>query len=215
MIGDAPQSRPWRDAAIGALVGLAAYFALGFNHVLPAHKLDWLFSPTDQNPYYGPATYYLGWNWLFRHTPWSWPIGTNRDYGMEFGASIVYSRFNSSNASISYTSRFHRGSCRIFSMWGFGFWVCYLLQGMFAMLIASRLRGHRLLPKILICNFFRQWCRPFCSGERSKSQYAPSGIGWILWAIYLYLRERRRRIRWVWLAIGSFDGDDEFTACCQ
>ncbi len=163
---------------------------------MPAHKLDWLFSPTDQNPYYDPATYYLGWNY-FRHAPWSWPIGMNRDYGMEFGASIVYS--DSIPVMAFLFKPFSPWLMPHFQYVGLWILICYLLQGMFAMLIASRLAS-RLLPKILITAFFV--VSPVLL-ERSKSQYAHIGHWLILWAIYLYLRERRGRIRWVWTALAA------------
>lgn len=36
------------------------------------------------------ATHILGW-WFFRNSPWSFPLGANPAYGLEFGSSIFYS----------------------------------------------------------------------------------------------------------------------------
>src|SRR4051812_17235623 len=80
----------WTDASIGAGVGLVAWFALGFHRLLSPSYLAWIFHFTDDNWYYDPGTTFMGWH-FFRHAPWTWPLGMNPAYGLEFASSIIYS----------------------------------------------------------------------------------------------------------------------------
>jgi hypothetical protein len=179
------------ECGIGCLLGLITYFALGFNHLLAFHKIGWIFSFSVKEPYWDPATYFLGWNY-FRHAPWGWPPGANPSYGMEFGASIAFADAIPIMAFI----------CKPFSHWlgdnfqYIGLWIliCCLLQGLFGMLVASRIVD-RLVPKILIAGFF---LAPVAMLDQTWNQYSKMGHWLVLWGLYLCLSERRGRIRWVW-----------------
>ncbi len=183
-----------RDFAVGALAGLVAYFALGFDHVFRPHYIGWLFFFTGKEPYYDPTTYFLGWHY-FRHAPWTLPIGLNRDYGMEFGGSIVYS---DSTPILAFLFKpFARWMAPVYQYQGIWILICFLLQGAFASLLASRFVRH-IASKILIAGFFV--LSPLML-ERAWTEYAHMGQWLLLWAIYLYLGERRRPVRWVWAVL--------------
>ncbi len=181
----------WLCFLLGSLVGLGGYFALGFDHTFKPHHIDWIFHFTEKEPYYDPGTYFLGWNY-FRHTPWALPPGKNKDYGMEFGGAIVYSDSVPLMAFI--LKPFSNSLGPIFQYQGIWILVCFLLQGAFASLLASRFVRY-LGPNLLIAAFFV--LSPILI-ERGWNQYAHMGQWLLLWSLYLYLRDRQHSIRWMW-----------------
>lgn len=59
------------------------YLVVGLGPLDP-QNLSWIFGRFD------PPKDYLGWA-FYRNTPWGFPIGSNPDYGIDIGSSIVYS----------------------------------------------------------------------------------------------------------------------------
>lgn len=182
----------WLLFLIGGLLGLGPYFAIGFNLTLRPHHIDWLLHFTDKEPYWDPGTYFLGWHY-FRHAPWTLPPGANPDYGMEFGGAIVYSDSVSVMAFI--LKPFTRYLGPVFQYQGIWILLCFLLQGAFGSLLASRFVRY-LVPNLLIAAFFV--ISPVLL-ERGWNQYAHMGQFLLLWALYLYLGDRRGEIRWAWV----------------
>jgi hypothetical protein len=180
-------------ALLGAAIGLAAYFMLGFNHLLAVHHIAWMLAPTVDHPYYDPGTMFLGWHFL-RHASWKWPLTLDRSYGLELGSSVVFSD------SIPLLAVFFK----IFSPWlgpvfqYTGIWLlaCFLLQGMFGALL-----GWRIAPNwsatAIIAAFLA--LSPVML-ERSGCEYSLVGHWIVLWGLYLCLTPRTTNIRWVWLA---------------
>lgn len=70
----------WAEAC---LVGVAGFLLVVGTRVLQPTNIRWLV--TDD-----PCQCFLGWA-FFRHTPWSFPIGLNPDFGLEIGNAIFYS----------------------------------------------------------------------------------------------------------------------------
>lgn len=67
-----------------ALVGLAGFLLAVGPYVLDPTNTSWLRDEGDS------MQHYLGWA-FFRHGPWTWPLGLNPNFGLELGASILYS----------------------------------------------------------------------------------------------------------------------------
>jgi hypothetical protein len=180
-------------ASLGAMIGLGAFFLLGFNQLVPVHHAGWLLGPTKADPYYDTGTTFLGWH-FFRHAPWKWPLTLNHSYGLEFGSSVVYSD------SIPLLAVFFK----IFSPWlgpvfqYVGLWVlvCFVLQGMFGALLGSRVLAGWVGP-LIVSAFFA--LSPVML-ERAWTEYPEMGHWIILWGLYLCLTPRNSGIRWAWLA---------------
>ncbi|HUB26097.1 MAG TPA: DUF6311 domain-containing protein [Tepidisphaeraceae bacterium] len=194
-----PDASRWRNPTTilcGVLAGLIGWFALGFNHVLPPHYVGWILAQTEGrvNWYADPGTSYAGWQY-FRRAPWQIPLGTNRDYGLEFGSSLIYSDsipllaflFKPLNPWLGTDFQYE------------GFWIlaCFLSQGVLAALLASKII--RQPPAILmIAAFFT--LAPVMQ-DMGWIDYSLMAHAFILWGIYLYFTPRRpERVRWAWIA---------------
>ncbi len=70
----------WAEAC---LVGVAGFLLVVGARVLQPTNIRWLV--TDD-----PCQFFLGWA-FFRHTPWSFPLGANPNFGLELGNAILYS----------------------------------------------------------------------------------------------------------------------------
>jgi hypothetical protein len=65
------------------LLGLIGFLVAVGPYVLDPTNTTWLRDEGDA------MQHYLGWA-FFRHGPWTWPLGLNPNYGLELGASILY-----------------------------------------------------------------------------------------------------------------------------
>ncbi len=178
-------------AAIGALLGLLLFAWLaGFQIVVPS-SITWLLDSPD------PTTHYLGWS-FFRHDQWHLPLGLNPNYGLSSGSSIVYSDSIPLLALLFKPLSPWLGEP--FQYTGLWLLLCFILQGVFAMLLCGRIL-HRLLPQILAAGLFTI---PFIFLKRLDGHYALAGQWTILWALYLYFLPAqsipRPRVIWVLLA---------------
>ena len=180
---------------LGAIAGLAVFFSYGFDHCLSPRYIGWLLHDTQggpQNWYYDPGTSYVGWQY-FRHAPWQFPPGTNRAYGMEFASSIVFS-----DSCPVFSFLFKPFSHWLGSNFQYvGIWVltCFLMQGIFGALLASKVvRG--ALPTFLVAAFFA--FSPVLQ-ERAWTEYFEMAHWLVLWGIYLYFTERSGPLRWEWI----------------
>src|SRR6185312_11219417 len=72
------------DGLVAVVVGGVAFFAIVGPQVLDVTNMLWLAQGQDG------YTHYLGWE-FFRRSPWTWPLGLNPDYGMQFSSSILFS----------------------------------------------------------------------------------------------------------------------------
>jgi hypothetical protein len=64
------------------LIGIMTFFTIAGPRFLDPTNIAWLVGGD-------PLQHYLGWA-FFRHSPWTWPIGLNPAYGMDFSNSIVF-----------------------------------------------------------------------------------------------------------------------------
>lgn len=63
-------------------IGLIAFFVIAGPQFLSPTNVAWLVGGD-------PLQHYLGWA-FYRNSPWTWPVGLNPLYGMEFSNSIVF-----------------------------------------------------------------------------------------------------------------------------
>ena len=147
------------SAGIGALLGLLLFAGLaGFQIVNPSH-ISWLLDSPD------PTTHYLGWS-FFRHDPWHLPLGLNPNYGLSSGSSIVYSDSIPLLALLFKPLSPWLGEP--FQYTGLWLLLCFMMQGIFAMLLCGRF-VHRLLPQLLAAGLFMI---PFIFLKRLDGHYA-------------------------------------------
>jgi len=117
---------PWKGnniflAALPLIMGTAAFFLVVGPNALSPTNIAWL----DRGD---PANHYLGWL-FFRNSAWSFPVGLNPSYGLEFGNAIVYTDSNPLLAIL----------CKLFApllpdaFQYFGIWLlaCFVLQAWF------------------------------------------------------------------------------------
>jgi Family of unknown function (DUF6311) len=184
----------WAMVLIGIGIGVFAFFMLGYNHILPPGRVDWLLRPSLKDPYYDPSTEFMGWH-FFRRAPWTFPLGLNRNYGIEFGGSVVYS--DSIPLLAILFKPFSHWMGTNFQYIGIWILICFIMQGVFGALLAS-IFTKRIELKAIVAMFFA--LSPILL-ERGRTEYPLMGHWLLLWALYLYFRERTGRIRWVWLLI--------------
>lgn len=186
---EAKQKTPMTTAALGALLGLLLFSILvGFGVVRPSH-ISWLLDSPD------PMTHYLGWA-FFRHDAWHWPPGLNPNYGLATGSSIVYSDSIPLLALLfKPLSRWLGGPFQYTGLW---LLICFILQGIFAMLLAGRILTHRA-PQILAALLLML---PFVFLKRLDGHYALAGQWLVLAALNHYFRPTKGGgIWWIVLAI--------------
>lgn len=103
-------------------IGLIAFFIIAGPQFLSPTNVAWLVGGD-------PLQHYLGWA-FYRNSPWTWPLGLNPLYGMEFSNSIVFTDsipllaipFKAISHLLPYPFQY------------FGIWVllCFVLQSFFA-----------------------------------------------------------------------------------
>jgi hypothetical protein len=103
-------------------IGLIAFFVIAGPQFLSPTNVAWLVGGD-------PLQHYLGWA-FYRNSPWTWPLGLNPLYGMEFSNSIVFTDsipllaipFKAISHLLPYPFQY------------FGIWVllCFVLQSFFA-----------------------------------------------------------------------------------
>ena len=108
-------------------IGLTAFFVIAGPQFLSPTNVAWLVGGD-------PLQHYLGWA-FYRNSPWTWPVGLNPLYGMEFSNSIVFTDsipllaipFKAISQFLPYPFQY------------LGIWVllCFVLQSYFAFRLIS------------------------------------------------------------------------------
>lgn len=172
---------------IPVLVGLIGFLLVVGGSTLNFQNIGWLSK--------GDALFnYVGWE-LFRHSPWTNPIGLNPSYGLEFSSSIVYSD------SIPILAIFFK----IFSKWlgepfqYFGLWLllCFVMQAFFGYKL-SELISKNIWIQLSITIIFLFTPVMFF---RTNVHLALAGQFVILWAIYLNLKSGVSYWHWAFLVV--------------
>jgi hypothetical protein len=165
------------------LIGLIAFFIIRGPATLGPTSILWL----DQ---YDQAMHTLGW-WFFRDAPWGWPPGASPLYGLEIASGVGLS-----DSLPLFAFPFKLLSpwlSKTFQYWGYWHLLSFMLQAMFAALIAHELRLSR--PMALLAAILCVFQPAFLA--RLDVHMALSGHWTILAAIWLYLR-RDTLPAWAW-----------------
>ena len=72
------------DLLIAEFVGIASFLIVVGPNVLNVGNMLWLTQGSD------PFQHYIGWE-FFRRSAWTWPLGLNPQFGMQFSSSIIFS----------------------------------------------------------------------------------------------------------------------------
>jgi hypothetical protein len=170
------------------MVGLAAFFAIVGTRALDPTNIFWLRGGFD------PTQHYLGWA-IFREGPWTFPIGLNPNYGMEYSNAIVFS-----DSIPLFAFLF-----KLFSAWlpstfqYIGLWTlaCLVLQAWFAWKLIGLMSDSVWIRILATCIFVFSPPMMYRIGVHS----ALAGHFLILAALYLifFARDKNRLISWTLL----------------
>ena len=110
------------------MVGIIGFGLVVGYEILNPQNLSWIFGRFD------PPKDYLGWA-FYRITPWGFPIGSNPNYGIDIGSSIVYSD------SVPIMAIFFKLLSPLlgtpFQYFGIWLLICFVLQAWFSWKIIS------------------------------------------------------------------------------
>ena len=165
------------------LIGLIAFLIIRGPATLGPTSILWLGQ-------YDQAMHTLGW-WFFRDAPWGWPPGASPLYGLEIASGVGLS-----DSLPLFAFPFKLLSPwlpKTFQYWGYWHLLSFMLQALFAALIAHELRLSR--PMALIAALFCVFQPAFLA--RLDVHMALSGHWTILAAIWLYLRQKPLPV-WAW-----------------
>lgn len=132
---------------------------------------------------------YVGWE-VFRHAPWTMPLGLNPNYGLEFGSSIVYS--DSIPLLAIFFKLISAGLPEPFQFFGLWLCLCFILQTLFGYMLGSLITEDRHL-RILIGIIFLFSPVMFF---RANVHLALVGHFVLLWALYLNLNKSLNWFSW-------------------
>ena len=164
------------------LVGVIAFIIVRGIAPLDPTNILWL----DQRD---RAMHTLGW-WWFAMAPWGWPPGASPLNGLELANSVGLS---DSLPLFAFPFKLIAGWLpERFQYWGYWELLCFILQSLFAVLIAYQLKLSR--PMALIAAMFCVFQPAFLM--RLDVHMALAGHWTILAAIWLYLR--RPSPLWAW-----------------
>lgn len=175
--------------ALPLLLGLAAFLLVVGPRALYPDNVAWLASED-------PATHYLGWL-FFRQSPWTFPLGLNPGYGLEWAGSIVYS---DSNALLALLLKpFSAWLPPVFQYFGFWLLACFILQAWFAWKILGLVTDRAEL-RVLGTGFFL-----FSPPMLWRLQGHANLVGHflLLAGLYLALRPRQERRALCWGALAA------------
>jgi hypothetical protein len=124
-------------------MGVGVFFIVVGPRVLRFTNIAWL-GEGD------PAAHYLGWA-FFRNSPWTFPLGLNPAYGLQFSSSIL---FSDSNPLLAFIFK-PFSSLLPYPFQYFGLWIlaCFMLQAWFGWKLTALLSKDRFV-QVLCTGFF-------------------------------------------------------------
>ena len=131
-----------------------------------------------------PSQHYFGWV-FFRQQPWGIPPGVNPDFGINLGASIVYS--DSIPLLALFFKIFSAALPATFQYFGLWYWICFLLQALFAWLLIGEFTTNTFI-KFIGAIFF---CISPAFLSLLGITAALAGHFTILWVLFLILRKHQ------------------------
>lgn len=174
------------------IIGALAFLIVAGPLPLLVTNTNWLLAPD-------PSQRQLGWE-FFRHSPWTFPLGLNPNYGLEIGSSIVFSDSVPLLAlPFKVISPFLPDTFQYFGLW---ILACFILQAVFSWVIAGLLTD-RLILKVGICILLGVFALPMI--KRMGVHASIMSHFFILAAIYLNFNNpvRHRLIYWGALLVCS------------
>ncbi|MFJ7793358.1 DUF6311 domain-containing protein [Pseudomonas sp. NPDC096950] len=174
----------WALGLLPLLMGVVAFFIVIGPRALDPQNIAWL-EVGDT------ATHYLGWA-FFRHSPWTFPLGLNPDYGLELGNAIIFSDSNPLLALLF--KPFNAWLPETFQYFGIWLLACFVLQAWFAWKLVG-LATPNVALRLLGAGLFVFSPPMFL---RMGGHLSLSGHFLILAALYLALHPgvQKRRLAW-------------------
>jgi hypothetical protein len=149
---------------------------------LDVHNIAWLSK--------GDALFnFVGWE-LFRHGPWTNPIGLNPNYGLEFGSSIVYS--DSIPLLAIVFKLISPALPEPFQYFGLWLLICFVMQAIWGYKLGELLSGNKVLKSLIAVIFLFSPVMFF----RANIHLALVGHFVVLWALYLNLSKKINWVSW-------------------
>lgn len=176
----------WRNFT-PLVMGIIAFFMVVGWGILDPKNVSWLLADFDM------TLEYLGWA-FYRHSPWTFPIGLNPNFGLDISSSIIYS--NSMPLFAMVLKPFSSLLSEPFQFWGIWLLLCFVLQAYMSWLVIG----------LMTADF---WIRVFATGLLIFSPPMLSQIGFhnstvghfpIMAALYLVLRPNQSK-RLIWWAL--------------
>jgi hypothetical protein len=176
------------EAWLAILVGLVAFVSITGGKIICPEYVDWLMEGD-------PAQHWLGWQ-FFRHSPlFQWPIGSNPNFGLDIGSSVVFS--DSVPLLAFFFKLFSPYLPDTFQYTGLWILICFLLQSIFAWKLLSLFTQDKWLP--LIGSVFFTLA-PACLW-RLHGHYALFGHWVLLAGFYFYFSKKFSILRWIGLLV--------------
>ncbi len=165
---------------------LTFYLFLGHQALFPGN-LGWLWQGDSWQ-------HYLGWG-LFRHTPWTMPLGLNPSYGLDISSSIVFS--DSIPILALLFKPFDSVLPQHFQYFGIWILICFTLQAALALKLMQLISKDKISNVLAATLFMLAPPLLFRLGMHA----ALLGHFLILWAFYLNLSSKTRKSYIVWWAL--------------
>lgn len=166
------------------LLGVASFFLVVGPKALDPRNIAWLGSGD-------PATHFLGWH-FFRNSEWSFPIGLNPDFGIEFSNAILYS---DSIPILAFLFKpLSNFLPEVFQYFGLWLLACFVLQAWIGWKLVGLITRHQVI-RVLAAGFF-VFSPPMIL--RLSIHMSLVGHFLVLAALYLALKPRieRRILAW-------------------
>ncbi len=170
------------------LIGLFAFFTVVGWDVLRFDNIKWLQQYDDS------AQHYLGWL-FYRYTPWSFPVGSNPNFGLDVGSAVFYS--DSISILAFFFKLFSPYLPETFQYFGLWYLICFVLQAWFAFRLVGIINNDLWIKACATSLFV------FSPPMLNRLVCHSSLVGhWlILAALYFCLTESSQSKKWKWLAI--------------
>jgi hypothetical protein len=172
------------------LIGAAAGFLILGWQPLSLENIAWLQKDDDS------AQHYVGWL-FYRHSPWTFPIGSNPNFGMEIGSSIVFS--DSIPLFAVFFKLFSGFLPDTFQYLGLWLLFSFMLQAIFAWKLVGLITDDTTIKScatglfVIAPAFLYRAC--FTGAEALSAHWL------ILAGLYLCLTKNPEPKKWKWLAL--------------
>ena len=183
----------------GILLGCAVFLVVYGGKPLDVTYDTWIFQGLESEV--DLAQHYLGWE-LFRHAPWTFPIGMTPEYAYPHPVSIIYADVIPICAvCFKLLSPLLPATFQYFGLWGI---LCYALQGGLAAVLLRRFLPSAWLS--ILCALFFLLGMPIMYRMFGHTALASQWI-LLLALVFLFYGERVPNAaawRWIWIFFGGF-----------